>query len=58
MIFHYCKIDKYEINYRMYNKEILAIISAFKQWRRYIERPDQMLIVKPNHKNFITLRLL
>jgi len=35
--FHSRKIDKAEINYEIHDKEMLAVVSAFKEWRRYLE---------------------
>ena len=35
--FHSRKMDKAEINYEIHDKEMLAIVSAFKEWRRYLE---------------------
>ena len=31
------KMNKHEINYEIHDKELLAITSAFKEWRRYLE---------------------
>jgi len=35
--FHTRKMDKAEINYEIHDKEMLAVVSAFKEWRRYLE---------------------
>ena len=32
------KITKLELNYDIYNKELLAIIKALREWRVYLER--------------------
>ena len=35
--FHSRKINKHEINYEIHDKELLAISSAFKEWRQYLD---------------------
>jgi hypothetical protein len=50
-----------ELNYDIYDKEILAIISSFKEWRKYLEGAEHSILVFPNHKNleyFITTKVL
>jgi len=40
-----------EINYEIYNKEILAIVQCFKQWRHYLEGAQHPVTVYTDHKN-------
>jgi hypothetical protein len=59
--FHSRKMDKCEINYEIHDKEMLAIISAFKEWRRYLEGAYQTVTVYTDHKNleyFATTKVL
>jgi hypothetical protein len=42
-----------ELNYDIYNKELLAIVVAFKVWRVYLEGVKHTIIVKMDHKNLI-----
>jgi len=35
--FHSQQVDKAEINYEIHDKEMLVVVSAFKEWRRYLE---------------------
>jgi hypothetical protein len=35
--FHSRKMDKAEINYDIHDMELLAIVPALQQWRRYLE---------------------
>jgi len=35
--FHLRKMDKAKINYEIHDKEMLAVVSAIKEWRRYLE---------------------
>lgn len=50
-----------EQNYQVYDKELLAIIAAFKHWRPYLEFSNQATVVLTDHKNleyFTTTRSL
>src|SRR5882724_4038611 len=35
--FYSCSIQPTELNYEIYDKELLAIFEAFRQWRNYLE---------------------
>jgi len=35
--FHSRKMDKAKINYEIHDKEMLTVVSTFKEWRRYLE---------------------
>jgi hypothetical protein len=49
--YHSKKIDKVEINYLIYDKEMLTIMSSFKEWRYYLESADYTITVFADHKN-------
>jgi hypothetical protein len=51
--YHSQKMDKAEINYKIYDKEMLVIVSAFKQWRHYLESAVQSISVFTDHKNLV-----
>ena len=40
--FYSRKMDKPEVNYDIHDKEMLAIVSSFKQWRHYREGAAHM----------------
>jgi len=40
-----------EINYDMHDKELLAIVEAFKKWRHYLEGVAVPVEVYMDHKN-------
>jgi hypothetical protein len=40
-----------ELNYDIHDKEMLAIVSAFNEWRRYLEGAEQSILVFSDHKN-------
>ena len=48
-------------NYKIYNKELLAIIRCFKQWQPELESVRYLIKILSNHKNlqyFITIKQL
>ena len=50
-----------EINYKIYNKELLAIIKAFEEWRPMLERAGLPIRILTNHQNlqyFMTTKQL
>lgn len=50
-----------ELNYEIYDKELLAIFAAFKEWRHYLEGIANTIEVITDHKNleyFSTTKLL
>jgi len=50
-----------ELNYDIYDKELLAIFKAFKVWRHYLERSASPIDVVIDHKNleyFSTTKIL
>jgi len=59
--FHSRKRDEAEINYEIQDKEMLAVVSAFKEWRRYLEGTRFQIFVYTDHKNqeyFATTKVL
>src|SRR5882672_9359335 len=40
-----------ELNYEIYDKELLAIFEAFRQWRNYLEGSAHVVLVLSDHKN-------
>lgn len=50
-----------ELNYEIYDKELLSIFAAFKEWRHYLEGIPSTVEVITDHKNleyFATTKLL
>jgi len=50
-----------EINYEIHDKELLAIVNAFKHWRRYCEGATNQVQVFSDHQNleyFTTTKIL
>ena len=51
MAFHSRKFDATEINYEIHDKELLAIVDSFVQWRHFLEGSPHKVIVFSDHKN-------
>jgi len=59
--FHSRKMSPPELNYPIYDKELLAIVDAFKAWRHYLEGSAFPINILTDHKNleyFKTTRIL
>ena len=59
--FHLQKLVQAKLNYNIHNKELLAIVIAFKTWRVYLEGAKHTILMKMDHKNltfFITIKEL
>ena len=48
------KLSLVELNYNIYNKELLAIIDAARQWRHYLIRLKHLVTVYLDYKNLTT----
>ena len=42
-----------ELNYNIYDKELLVIIAVLKEWRAFLQGIVEPFIVKIDHKNLI-----
>ena len=49
--FYSRKFTVAELNYPIYNKELLAVVEGFKQWRVYLEGATHPVQVYTDHKN-------
>ena len=59
--FHSRKLTAAELNYEIYDKEMLAIIEAVKEWRAYLEGAVHPFVVYTDHRNleyFTTTKVL
>ena len=54
--FHSRKLNPAERNYKIHDKELLAIMEAFKEWDRYLvgEGKNEPITVYTDHRNFQT----
>lgn len=49
--FYSRKMSSAELNYMVYDKEMLAIVSAIKEWRAYLEGSHTPFSIVTDHKN-------
>ena len=49
--FHSRTMVPAELNYEIYDKELLAIHEAFKHWQSYLEGATHVVLVMSYHKN-------
>ena len=54
--FHSRALNKNEINYTIYDKELLAIIVAFETWRHHLEGAKYPVRIITDHKNLLYFR--
>ncbi len=47
------KLYRLELNYLIYNKELMAIIKSFKKWKLYFNKTKHQMKIYTDHKNFI-----
>jgi hypothetical protein len=51
--FRFRKFSLVKINYEIHDKEILAIVDAFEEWRHLLEGVQHEIIVYSYHKNLL-----
>ncbi len=49
--FHSWKFIATEINYEIHDKELLAIVNSFQEWRHFLEGAQHPVTVHIDHKN-------
>ena len=61
VVFHSQKFMATEINYEIHDKELLATVYSFQEWRHFLEGAQHLVIVYTDHKNleyFISAKVL
>ena len=61
MAYYSKKLTPLELNYNIYNKELLAIVTALKEWRAFLQGIIELFIIKTDYKNltgFLTIKKL
>ena len=51
LVFYSKKLGPAECNYQIYEKELLAIVTALKEWRQYVEGNKKTVKVITDHRN-------
>jgi len=47
------KMTPSELNYNIYDKELLAIVAALKEWRHYLKKAKHQTLIYCDHKNLV-----
>ena len=58
--FHSRKLNDAERNYEIHDKELLAILEAFREWKHYLLEADDPVTVYTDHQNvqhFLTTKV-
>ena len=55
---HLRKITDAELNYEIYNKELLAIIDIFKEWKMYLEGSMYPMKILIDYKNLLYFTII
>ena len=61
VVYYSRKLIPPELNYNIYNKELLAIVTVLKKWRAFLQGIIELFIVKTDYKNltgFLTIKKL
>jgi RNase H-like domain found in reverse transcriptase len=59
--FYFRKMSPAELNYNIYDKELLTIVAAFQEWRVYLKESKYQVKVLTDYKNltyFTTIKAL
>ena len=51
MAFHSRKLNDAEANYKIHDKELLAILEALREWRYYVVRSDMSITIYTDYQN-------
>ena len=61
MVYYSKKLTLPKLNYNIYNKELLAIITLLKKQRAFLQKIAELFIIKTDYKNltkFLTTKKL
>ena len=61
VIYYSRKLTPLELNYNIYNKELLAIVTILKKWKAFLQEIIELFIIKTDYKNlirFLTIKKL
>jgi len=47
-----------ELNYNIYNKELLGIVIALKKWRAFLQGTKKPFMVKTDYKNLTSFLII
>jgi len=52
------KMTPLELNYDIYNKELLGIVVALKEWRVFLQNTKKSFVIKTDHKNLTSFLII
>ncbi len=58
VVYYSWKMTPPELNYDIYNKELLGIITVLKEWRVFLQGITKLFIVKTDHKNLMSFLII
>ena len=61
VVYYSRKLTPLELNYNIYDKELLAIVTVLKEWRAFLQKTAEPFVVKMDYKNltrFLTTKKL
>ena len=53
VIYYSCKMTPLELNYNIYNKELLNIVIVLKEQKAFLYKIMELFIIKTDYKNLI-----
>ena len=53
VVFYSCKMTGPELNYDIYDKELLVVVEALREWRVYLEGTKYLVQIYTDHKNLL-----
>ena len=60
MAFHSQKLNRADRNYEIHDKELVAILEPFREWKRYLAGEEELVTVYTDHQNqqsFLTKKI-
>ena len=51
VVYYSYKMTPLELNYNIYNKELLGIVAVLKKWRTFLQGITEPFIIKTDYKN-------
>ena len=51
VVFHFRKLNDGKQNYKIHDKQLLAILEAFKEWKHYLVGSDKQITLYTDHQN-------
>ena len=58
VVYYSKKLIPLELNYNIYNKELLAIIIVLKEQRAFLQKITELFIIKTDYKNLIKFLII